>query len=196
MSSLQNYLPSLYNKPATNLLQLTAYDDLFTSLCGHRFVERIDTYDFDTLETRTLYTHIYIHHARIPAVRRHLTHPRTSKNPPPSHHTHPFHRALDNHSITSSPPPTPPPSHTPNQLTTPTNPTFLPFLEDFLPHLLHTYTPQTSPTMVQRNITVAIIIIVLFLLLTMIGFAIYFLQRRLSMAGRRNGDDLVDDEDG
>ena len=51
--------------------------------------------------------------------------------------------------------------------------------------------------MVQRNITVAIIIIVLFLLLTMIGFAIYFLQRRLSMAGRRNGDDdLVDDEDG
>ena len=50
--------------------------------------------------------------------------------------------------------------------------------------------------MVQRNITVAIIIIVLFLLLTMIGFAIYFLQRRLSMAGRRNDDDLVDDEDG
>lgn len=50
--------------------------------------------------------------------------------------------------------------------------------------------------MVQRNITVAIIIIVLFLLLTMIGFAIYFLQRRLSMAGRRNGDDLVDDDEG
>ena len=144
MSSLQNYLPSLYDKPATNLLQLIACDDLFTSLCGHRFVERIHTYDFDTLETRTLYTHIYIHHARIPAVRRHLTHPRTSKNPPPSHHTHPFHRALDKHSITSSRPPTPPPSHTQNQLTTPTNPTFLPFLEDFLPRLLHTYTSNLS----------------------------------------------------
>lgn len=48
--------------------------------------------------------------------------------------------------------------------------------------------------MVQRNIVVAIIIIVLFLVLTMVGFAIYFLQRRLSMAGRRN-DELVDEDE-
>ena len=48
--------------------------------------------------------------------------------------------------------------------------------------------------MVQRNIVVAIIIIVLFLVLTMVGFAIYFLQRRLSMAGRR-ADDLVDEDE-
>lgn len=48
--------------------------------------------------------------------------------------------------------------------------------------------------MVQRNIVVAIIIIVLFLVLTMVGFTIYFLQRRLSMAGRRN-EDLVDEDE-
>lgn len=48
--------------------------------------------------------------------------------------------------------------------------------------------------MVQRNIVVAIIIIVLFLVLTMVGFAIYFLQRRLSLAGRRT-DELVDEDE-
>jgi uncharacterized protein YneF (UPF0154 family) len=46
--------------------------------------------------------------------------------------------------------------------------------------------------MVQRNIVVAIIIIVLFIILTLVGFGIYFAQKRLSMAGRR---DIVDDED-
>ena len=47
--------------------------------------------------------------------------------------------------------------------------------------------------MVQRNITVAIIIIVLFVVLAAVGYGIYAIQSQLSMGARPRE---IDDEDG
>jgi flagellar basal body-associated protein FliL len=48
--------------------------------------------------------------------------------------------------------------------------------------------------MVRRNIVVAIIIIVLFVLLAMVGYAIYMIQNRVGgMRGRASDEEDVDD---
>jgi len=49
--------------------------------------------------------------------------------------------------------------------------------------------------MVKRNIVIAIIIICLFVVLSLVGYAIYAIQNRVSLFGRRSSDeeDLADD---
>jgi hypothetical protein len=46
----------------------------------------------------------------------------------------------------------------------------------------------------KRNVAIAVIIIILFILISMIGYAIYALNERFTMLAR-NRDDLVDIED-
>lgn len=49
--------------------------------------------------------------------------------------------------------------------------------------------------MVAANITIAIIIIVLFVVLTAVGFAIYFLNTGFSRLGRRGGGSTTESDE-
>ena len=50
--------------------------------------------------------------------------------------------------------------------------------------------------MVKRNIVIAIIIIILFVVLAIVGYVIYAIQNRISLFGRRRLAEVEDDDDG
>lgn len=50
--------------------------------------------------------------------------------------------------------------------------------------------------MVRRNLVIAIIVILLFVVLAVVGYIIYLVQNRISLFGRRRLPDVEEEDDG